>query len=352
MSHIHPTIVLPVNGTGDFQRGLAVPPPATPVLDSVLPGDSQNTLNWTKVTGATGYKIYYDVSSPVDSDSPNFLVGDVATYTQTGLSNGTLYYYKIRSVGVGGVSGFSNELSATPSSFVNEKSLLFDGINEYVSIANPSNFHFETGGNDLPFSVSAWCKMVDATAFQIITKGATANREWGFRFTNVDKIIFKLFGNAAGTIAIGRTYNTALTSDEGSWVHYLGTYDGSGVNTGIKIYRNSTELSLLNSSAGSYTSMFDSGDNVEVGQWAGVGNADGNIDEVSVWTKELTQSEINNIYNGGTPNNLNEHSAVANLESWWRNGDGDTFPTITDNNGSNDGTMTNMESGDIVTDVP
>jgi hypothetical protein len=33
-------------------------------------------------------------------------------------------------------------------------------------------------------------------------------------------------------------------------------------------------------------------------------------------------------------------------------GDGDTYPTIEDRVGSNDGTMTNMVSGDIVTVVP
>ena len=39
--------------------------------------------------------------------------------------------------------------------------------------------------------------------------------------------------------------------------------------------------------------------------------------------------------------------------SWWRMGDGDTFPTLTDNgSGGNDGTMTNMSSGNIVEDVP
>ena len=33
-------------------------------------------------------------------------------------------------------------------------------------------------------------------------------------------------------------------------------------------------------------------------------------------------------------------------------GDGDTHPTIEDNAGSNDMTMTNMASGDIEEDVP
>ena len=43
----------------------------------------------------------------------------------------------------------------------------------------------------------------------------------------------------------------------------------------------------------------------------------------------------------------------TSLAGWWRMVDGDTFPTILDNsNNSNNGTMTNMASGDIESDVP
>ena len=79
----------------------------------------------------------------------------------------------------------------------------------------------------------------------------------------------------------------------------------------------------------------------------------GSMDEVSVWNKELTSGEVSEAYNSGSPTNLASHSATANLVGWWRMGDGDTFPTLTDNStNSNDGTMTQMESGDIQSDSP
>ena len=49
------------------------------------------------------------------------------------------------------------------------------------------------------------------------------------------------------------------------------------------------------------------------------------------------------------PNNI---SGYPDLIGWYRMGDGDTYPTIQDNKGSNDATMTNMASDDIQTDVP
>ena len=80
----------------------------------------------------------------------------------------------------------------------------------------------------------------------------------------------------------------------------------------------------------------------------------GKIDELAIWSGQdfRTQSDVDTIYNSGTPNDLNSNGLTAPT-TWYRMGDGDTYPTITDNgSGSNNGTMTNMVSGDIVTDVP
>ena len=75
----------------------------------------------------------------------------------------------------------------------------------------------------------------------------------------------------------------------------------------------------------------------------------GGIDEAAIFNSELSQSDITAIYGSGTPIDLSSYSSLV---SWWRMGDGDTFPTLTDNKGTNNGTMTNMTSGNIVTDVP
>ena len=83
-----------------------------------------------------------------------------------------------------------------------------------------------------------------------------------------------------------------------------------------------------------------------------VGNVSQSRSEPSMWNKELSASEVTEIYNAGKPADISKHSASADLISWWRMGDGDTFPTITDQVASNDGTMTNAEASDIEEDVP
>ena len=71
----------------------------------------------------------------------------------------------------------------------------------------------------------------------------------------------------------------------------------------------------------------------------------------------LTVSKIDYIlYNDGLPFNP---KPLDNMKGYWKMGDGGivgnpiaTFPTIVDETGNNNGTMTNMTSTDFVADVP
>jgi len=80
------------------------------------------------------------------------------------------------------------------------------------------------------------------------------------------------------------------------------------------------------------------------------------MDEVAIWDVALDSDAVSAIYNSGTPIALDSDSGdydnSGDLQGWWRMGEGDTYPTITDNStNSNDGTMTNMASDDIVGDT-
>ena len=69
---------------------------------------------------------------------------------------------------------------------------------------------------------------------------------------------------------------------------------------------------------------------------------------MALFNRAVTPTEIVTLSTAPTVN-LTDLNPIA----WYRMGDGDTYPTITDNgSGGNDGTMTNMDAGDIVSDVP
>jgi hypothetical protein len=85
---------------------------SAPTLDTATPGHTQVTLDWSAVTGATGYNVYYDQAGKAQLVAD---AGNTTTYVDTGLTNGVEYCYKITAYDATCESGFSNILCATPN---------------------------------------------------------------------------------------------------------------------------------------------------------------------------------------------------------------------------------------------
>lgn len=83
---------------------------------TVTAGDASATIQWAAVAGAVSYNVYWSNSPGVTKASGNKITGVTAlSFSHTGLTNGTTYYYVITSVGVGGgESSESAQVSATP----------------------------------------------------------------------------------------------------------------------------------------------------------------------------------------------------------------------------------------------
>jgi fibronectin type 3 domain-containing protein len=100
-------------GTGTSGgTGGASEPPAVPAGLSAAAGNQQVSLSWTASSSATSYTVlrgtvsggpYTKVSTPT-----------VTNYADTGLTNGTTYYYVVTAVNTAGQSSNSNQASATP----------------------------------------------------------------------------------------------------------------------------------------------------------------------------------------------------------------------------------------------
>ncbi len=236
-------------------------------------------------------------------------------------------------------------------SFINTKSLAFDGVDEYVDCGDSTDFTFGNGTTDSPFSVSAWVYFDSVSGtIGVISKygSSSAVQEWMMYFSS-SNIRFLIKDASSGKSCYASGGTTLLT---GQWYNFIGTYNGVGGGTagnGIKIYLNGVEETLTVTNRAAYVSMENTAQPFEIGRYS-TSYIQGNIDEVAIFNNELTSDNVNDIYNSGTPTDL---SSYSNLLGWWRCGDGDTYPTLRDNStNSNDGTMTNMEAGDIVNDTP
>jgi fibronectin type 3 domain-containing protein len=91
-----------------------VPKPSAPTGLTATAGNAQITLNWSAASGASSYNVYRGGAAGSEGSSP-IATGITATlFVNTGLTNGTPYFYKVAAVNAGGTSGMSNEASATP----------------------------------------------------------------------------------------------------------------------------------------------------------------------------------------------------------------------------------------------
>jgi len=83
-----------------------------PTLTTAIPGHSEVALEWTAVSGATGYNVYYDQAgkSQLVAD-----VGNTTSYIDSGLSDGMEYCYKVTAYDGSCESSFSNILCAIPT---------------------------------------------------------------------------------------------------------------------------------------------------------------------------------------------------------------------------------------------
>jgi type II secretory pathway pseudopilin PulG len=98
--------------------GVAMPAPPAPTSLSATTSGIYGRINLTwvapgSVCGSivTNYKVFRGLNS--GSEALVATIGNVLTYTDTGLADGTTYYYKVKAVNDSGESVYSNESSAT-----------------------------------------------------------------------------------------------------------------------------------------------------------------------------------------------------------------------------------------------
>ena len=239
------------------------------------------------------------------------------------------------------------------AAFVNEYSLDFDGVDEYLEATSITPLLIPS---DEPQSLSIWFKATNETDDRgYLWARANPNGHQTGILLRLDYYgVFEfIYANSLSGNVYARVSVNAVGWLDDAWHNIVCTYDGSEDTSGMTIYvdgsdasASSTKNTLSITSVGAGTLRFGI---------SPVGNQPylGKLEEASFWDKELSSGEADEIYNSGLPTDLTAHSAAANLIGWWRMGDGATYPTIPDaSTNSSSGSMENMESGDINTDVP
>ena len=153
-----------------------------------------------------------------------------------------------------------------------------------------------------------------------------------------------------GNGSIYASGNTTLSLN--TWYHVGITYDGNGLS-GINIYINGIVQTLSSGGSGTYVSMSNTNQSVEIGKYI-TREVLGKVDEVAIFNSELSQGDITAIYGSSTPTSLSSYSSLV---SWWRMGesanwDGSNWTLTDQGSGGNDATTQNMAESSRVLDVP
>jgi fibronectin type 3 domain-containing protein len=73
----------------------------------------QVSLDWSSVTSASSYTVYWDNATGISSSSTAITSVSTDNYTHSSLDNGTTYYYKVAAVDSAGTGTLSSEVNAS-----------------------------------------------------------------------------------------------------------------------------------------------------------------------------------------------------------------------------------------------
>ena len=221
-------------------------------------------------------------------------------------------------------------------------SAILDGIDEYIDIGNPAELDF---AHDDEFTISAWFKTSFSGSQQtIVSKKIQGTTNRGYTLGTLDDQMYLELHNTSspGTLLIKVDTDLANVND-GAWHHIAASYDGTvtqvAANVSFVLDGSEPSLSIEDDNL---TGTISNSSPFVIGAVAdGYVSFDGYIDDVAVYDRVLTVAERQAIYNSGAPTDNTLLSTESNLVGYWLMGED-----------ANDGVMTSMLSGDIVTDAP
>jgi len=181
--------------------------------------------------------------------------------------------------------GSQGGVSFLPSSTLGSHTGNFDGNDDYVNITDTPNLD---GSGDL--TITAWVKLNNSYRQPFVAKTLDANNVEYFLGTGSNNGLVGLFRNGAG--GLEATSGGAILSTD-VWYHVAYVFD-AGSNS--KIFLNG----ILNGSDASFaTAPPEISNDLRIGYSEGFFESylNGTINEVAMWNRTLSASEILNIYN-------------------------------------------------------
>ena len=172
--------------------------------------------------------------------------------------------------------------------------LNFDGSNDYLSVSAADNASTKLDGQ---FTVSAWV-FIEGENKQQIFYNDGGELEWLGSAYN----LFRMQPGSVPSVSKLHRYQ---------WHHVVMTRNSSN---SIQIYVNGNLSKYYVSNSDARDDIFYIGRDPEQGEYF-----DGSMDEIAIWSTELSAAQINTLYNKGIPESAtNISGASSSLQSYWK----------------------------------
>lgn len=189
----------------------------------------------------------------------------------------------------------------------------FEGSSlEFLSITDAAQVGLAITGS---VSIVLWYKPESLPGVganqQLVAKYLTTGNQRSYRVIVEENDAIQVWLSSNGTATVSALGATPLTV--GAWYHIGVVYNG----TDIRIYINGTLDSNGANNPLTYSGgIFDSTANFQIGvQQSGSGYVDGLVDEVAVFNKALSSTEISDIFTNGIQSPMIGAKALANKGS-------------------------------------
>jgi hypothetical protein len=327
-----------------YTEGAGSPPPPAAVaapsgLGATVVSTSRIDLGWIdNATNETEYVVERDTSSAFTAPQATVLAANATTRSDTGLTAGTQYYFRVKARNATATSNWSNVVSATTQTTpppaatyaqtvladnpvshwrlgetsgttaadvrganagtyvnaptLNSTSLLggdtanravsFDGSNDHVRVANSNSLGLASA-----LTLEAWIKPTSLPANGSFASLMTKRESYALQF-NGPRLELTIMQNGTrrrtqapvGAIAAGQTY------------HVVGTYNGSIT----RLYVNGAQVATTSLTGGATLNT----NTLVIGSWDGTMEFfRGAIDEPAIYAGALSAARVSAHYNAG-----------------------------------------------------
>ena len=220
-----------------------------------------------------------------------------------------------RAVGSSGGSGGGAAAFST-------KSLLFDGTSDWVQ----SYPVYSALDSSADWAYSFWIKFDDLTVNRNIfgiSNGTGGSNAFVQCFWNAATSRLQMYFDATSYYC--RTDAALWTPVTGTWYHILVTRDGSNpVGSTVTWFIDGNDCSLNESMTALPSTTATSGIYIGDNDGLSYSPVDGNIDEFAVYTQDMGAYK-DEIYNGGTPDDLDNLPTAPSPNIWYRMGENATY---------------------------